>query len=156
MTMDRAEIIEQLASVNDEMMRYWKAALFGLLKDEDITPAQMGVLMMLKAGHPQMGKSLAEQMHMTRSSVTQLVDDLVEKGYVKREQDSRDRRVVHLLLTATGQDKIVKLKEKRKQVLAMFSDVLSDEELRADLEHQRKVLAQAKKINEAKIHDSQK
>ncbi len=45
---------------------------------------------------------LADRAHVTRATMTGLVDTLVRDGYVKREQAAEDRRMMLVTLTDTG------------------------------------------------------
>ena len=48
-------------------------------------------------------RKLAEQMHLSVSTITRVVEGLVKKGYVHREEDAEDRRVRRVGLTGEGQ-----------------------------------------------------
>ena len=45
---------------------------------------------------------LSNKMYLGPSTITGLVDRLEKKGYVVRNRDNRDRRVVNILLTSKG------------------------------------------------------
>jgi len=47
-------------------------------------------------------QALAEQLHLAVSTVTRVVDHLVEKGLVERHSSARDRRVCCVSLSAAG------------------------------------------------------
>jgi DNA-binding MarR family transcriptional regulator len=53
-------------------------------------------------------KNLAEQMHLTISTITRLVDQLERKKLVKREQDPTDLRVRLITLTTKGESVFLK------------------------------------------------
>jgi DNA-binding MarR family transcriptional regulator len=46
---------------------------------------------------------IAERANMTKQSVGEIVDDLVERGYVERAPDPADRRAKLICLTARGE-----------------------------------------------------
>lgn len=46
---------------------------------------------------------LANKMYLSISTITRVVDQLVQKGYVTREEDATDRRVRMLKLTEAGE-----------------------------------------------------
>ena len=54
---------------------------------------------------------LAARLEITKQQLTKLVNDLEEKGLVKREHDSRNRRQVYLYITPTGAAIVSQLKE---------------------------------------------
>jgi DNA-binding MarR family transcriptional regulator len=47
---------------------------------------------------------LARRLGVTEKTVTGVVDRLEREGYVQRERDAADRRVVHVLLTVKGRE----------------------------------------------------
>ena len=54
---------------------------------------------------------VAAHMQLSKSSATQLSDRLVKAGYITRSEDSDDRRVVRLQLTAAGQQQLQTIKQ---------------------------------------------
>lgn len=54
------------------------------------------------AGEPIRMTTLAERILISRPTASRVVDRLVRKGWIRRWQDDRDRRVVLLELTAEG------------------------------------------------------
>ncbi|MHB8577948.1 MAG: MarR family winged helix-turn-helix transcriptional regulator, partial [Dehalococcoidia bacterium] len=70
-----------------------------------ISQAQASVLLVLRgAGEPLALSKLARFLVQEAQSVTSLVDRLESRGYVRRVPDSRDRRVIHVELTADGEE----------------------------------------------------
>ncbi|NAW44988.1 MarR family transcriptional regulator, partial [Salmonella sp. gx-f4] len=60
--------------------------------------------------HPNIGLSeLAENMRLTNSTVSGVIDRLVNQKLVDRVTSSHDRRAVTLRLTQEGEDKLNKL-----------------------------------------------
>ena len=81
---------------------------FGLHRP-DLTPCghPMGVsaahaLMELASGHPLTLNELTGRLHLQKSTVSRLVDQLVRRRWVKRTPHPRDGRAVLLQLTDTG------------------------------------------------------
>ncbi len=54
-----------------------------------------------RLGSPRMSE-LARRGRVTLGTMTVMINKLVKKGYVKRSRDDKDRRVVHVSLTARG------------------------------------------------------
>ncbi len=69
----------------------------------DITVAQLRVLLVLRNGGPSPMSSLAAAARVVPSSATGIVDNLVGRGLVSREDDPRDRRRVICQLSPEGQ-----------------------------------------------------
>ena len=66
---------------------------------------------------------------MSSSGVTQLVDGLVQSGYVTRQIDTSDRRSVQLELSVKSAKQLAAMKEKRINEMAKLFEVLTDKEL---------------------------
>src|SRR5947209_3367382 len=66
----------------------------------DLHPAQAGALLQLASPLPM--RELADLLACDSSNVTGLVDRLEARGLVARKPSSEDRRVKHVVLTATG------------------------------------------------------
>jgi DNA-binding MarR family transcriptional regulator len=69
-----------------------------------------------KNGEAQMNV-LARFMVVTTSAMTGTVDRLVKYGYVLREADPEDRRVVKIKITSKGSDIIKKINDQRRQMI---------------------------------------
>lgn len=60
---------------------------------------------------------LSDIIHSTKSATSKMLNSLEEKGYIERVSDSKDRRIVYIRLTETG-EKIIKDSFKRLQDFA--------------------------------------
>jgi len=77
---------------------------------EDLTPQQLNYLrVIIRLGNPTLSE-LANELKITKPTVTAMVDKLVEKGYVMRVKSDADRRSMHLHIDKKGA-KISALKE---------------------------------------------
>ena len=74
-----------------------------IFADQDLTFTQWISLMGLREGVANTSADLARHLNHDAGAISRLVDQLVERGLVKRERSTSDRRVVHLKLTAQGQ-----------------------------------------------------
>jgi DNA-binding MarR family transcriptional regulator len=73
---------------------------------------------------------LAEQVLLTASGVTRLLDGLERSGYVERASCSSDRRVVYAVLTEEGLDKLRAASQTHlAQIEALFRARLDEGEL---------------------------
>jgi DNA-binding MarR family transcriptional regulator len=78
-------------------------ALAAALQPLDLKPAQLDVLMNLYR-HPGMAQhDLARKLLVGRSNVTMLLPQLERRALVRRETDEKDRRVLRLFLTRSGE-----------------------------------------------------
>ena len=71
---------------------------------------------------------IAETLNVTKPTVTIAIDNLISRGYIKKIQSEKDRRVYHLRLTDKGK-KVVKLHNKcHREFANKISNCLSPEE----------------------------
>lgn len=64
-------------------------------------------------------QELAHELGIEAPSVTRKSQELEEAGYLKRERDEHDRRVVHLRVTASGRKTVIKLWKAQRQQIAV-------------------------------------
>lgn len=93
-----------------------------------ITPSQWGVLMLIEQCGKSSVKDVAHALHISSSAATQLVDGLVESGYVEREKYAKDRRAVVLTLSKKTEKQVGKMKKQMSQKFLEIFEVLSDKE----------------------------
>src|SRR5438093_7993947 len=77
----------------------------GILQQLGLTPGHMKALIMLEPDRPLPMGSLAERFACDASTITWLVDRLVDRGLVERRGLSTDRRVKAVVLAALGVEK---------------------------------------------------
>lgn len=71
--------------------------------DTDLTPQQYRILKLAGAGGERSAR-LAERLAVAKPTLTATADALVAAGYVRRDAEAGDRRVVRLCLTAAGHE----------------------------------------------------
>jgi DNA-binding MarR family transcriptional regulator len=84
----------------DRLMGLCEAAL----KPAGITPTQYNVLRILRGVSPQgvACQEIARRMITRDADLTRLLDRLESRGFVRRDRQTDDRRVVHILITEAG------------------------------------------------------
>lgn len=91
-----------------------------------LTPAQHQLLLAVK-GHPG-GRptvtELADHLLLRHHSVVELLDRAAAAGLVARHGDPDDGRVVHAVLTQTGEDKLAQLTRLTLEEIRRLSPVL--------------------------------
>src|SRR5690606_5400837 len=55
-----------------------------------------------QAPHPSLATELATRARVTGSSMTTVLDDLEQRGWIERRRDPADRRIIRVSLTPTG------------------------------------------------------
>jgi len=98
-------------------------------KELELTVTQLRVLFILRETPGAPAGLLAEQLRVTPPTVTGLVDRLVRMSVVRREEDSRDRRLVRNVLTDRGQEVLGEVEREGRAFLTQLFERLSDGQL---------------------------
>ncbi len=93
-----------------------------------ITPAQWGALMLVEQRGKSTVRDVARALGITSSAATQLVDGLVESGYVVKKVNAEDRRVISLTLSSKTKVQVEAMKKQALQKFLKFFEVLNDTE----------------------------
>jgi DNA-binding MarR family transcriptional regulator len=105
-------------------MRGW--GLFA--KSTGLSMPQFSVMMQLHhRGNCAIG-DISERFDITNAAASQLVDKLVQSGFIKREEDPQDRRAKMLNLTDKGRDLIQRGIEERYRWVDDLAGKLTPEE----------------------------
>jgi MarR family transcriptional regulator, lower aerobic nicotinate degradation pathway regulator len=87
---------------------------------------QYGLLLVLATEGPLSQSELAEWVRTDRTTMVALVDDLEERGYVRRERNPLDRRAYRLQLTAEGKRALTRgralMRRAENQLLRSLND----------------------------------
>jgi len=100
-----------------------------LRNQTSITPGGMFVLGSLKRNGTQSMSDIGKCLSMPKPHVTVIVDKLIEEGYVERQSDPKDRRVVNILLTEKGLKDFEKIKLAVSENLKVKLLELTEEQL---------------------------
>jgi DNA-binding MarR family transcriptional regulator len=84
-----------------------------LFSQHGLTPQQYNALRLLSAEHPNKLRTLdlAGRLVSRAPDITRLLDKLEQLGYVERDRDADNRRVVHIGITEAGRDLLRRLRE---------------------------------------------
>jgi|GEM_PF-2783862 DNA-binding MarR family transcriptional regulator len=93
--MAEEQVINSLKNLAYEIIAYREKQL----KTENISFSGMFMLSYIAKRGPQKLSDLAVRMEQTKSSITYVVDALERRGYLKREYDENDRRVIWVKAT---------------------------------------------------------
>jgi len=137
--MQREELIEAIFASMQQMHRTGASKFHSLIGQHDISLSQMELLMIVKHHGPISAKHIAARMHLTPGAVTQLVESLATKGFLDRQEDEHDRRIIHISLSEGGKQKLRSLQEKRMRLLKKVMSSLETDELALMLRVQEKM-----------------
>jgi DNA-binding MarR family transcriptional regulator len=117
------------------MPRFFKSVKHGLKYAEgegayrDLGEQQLGVLYAL-GKEKQLTSELARAFNVAMPTITRSVDALVERGYVERQPDPKDRRCIYLQLTSKGTKVNDHAHAQFRSAVSRFLSPLSEEQLR--------------------------
>jgi len=150
------EVYLHLLRTGDEVFR----ATDAFLSSRNISQGRFTVLMLLMNRHDDCGDrrtpaELAEKAGVARATMTGLIDTLEKDGFVKREPDSQDRRMMSVNLTPKGEAFLHSfLPEHFRQTAALMSG-LNETERRTLVQLLGKVLQGTMKVTTAANAKSQ-
>jgi DNA-binding MarR family transcriptional regulator len=113
-----------------------RSRLASVIEPSGITIQQYNVLRILRGAAPdplatlEIGERLIERM----PGITRLLDRLEEKGFVRRERSSVDRRLVHCWITSQGSELLAGLDEAVDRMDDRIMEALSEPEVEALIE----------------------
>jgi DNA-binding MarR family transcriptional regulator len=128
-TTDREELSRDMAALANFLMRTANMGTFNAIAELDLSFTQIKALCALEAdGDERSVKALADSLGVSLPAMSRAVDGLFERGFVRREEDSSDRRMKKVGLTEAGHSVPRALNEARLSALQELMSSLVDEE----------------------------
>jgi DNA-binding MarR family transcriptional regulator len=119
-----------IQQIIEELARCQKAgATSSVWRKIGISHAQVGMLFITLHHKNANVKQISEHLGVTKSAVTQLLDPLVNNGFIKRQNDARDRRIVRMSLTKKGEQTLKEVNTNKFANLRNALKTLSEEEI---------------------------
>lgn len=121
-------------TLNELLVRLFKDILEiegkSLITEEfkDISTNDMHIIEAIGVEEPKNMKTVAGLMSVTTGTLTKAIDALCEKGYVVRERDKSDRRVVKIHLTDRGKTAYYHHEQFHRQMIKNISSEMSEKE----------------------------
>lgn len=122
--MDQSDIpafVNEIQRLFPRIMRYLEAEATRELIGLEVTPAQMNALVVLYEPQNLPMGELAEQLGLTESAATRLVDRLLRMNLVRRDRDEVDRRVVRVRLSSYGRQLADLVFKRREEQFTRFA-----------------------------------
>jgi DNA-binding MarR family transcriptional regulator len=105
------------------------ADLFAAMGTLELTITQIKLMHQLEECERELTlKEAAERVPLSLAAASRTVDDLVRRGFLKRHEDTEDRRMKRISLTDDGRSIIRRLNEARLNGLEQFTHTLTDDE----------------------------
>lgn len=131
MNITRTQLLEQLLNHLGYISRRISAPHGFYFDDIVLTKPQVNIFFFV--AHHEDGtsvKDIAKFLGVTKGAVTQFIDTLVKKNLVKREEDTRDRRLQRIKLTEFAESRFEQFKKSYYTSLNTLFDNLTDEEIK--------------------------
>ena len=129
MNNQRQKLIEEFVAGSLKIKRFFEQISTISLEEKIATMLQMQALEYLNNNHGSTVSELAQNLFVSSSSTAQLTDRLVTSGWIKRENDKSDRRIIRLILTSKGEEELSGMRKKRVEKLNGLLSYLSDHDL---------------------------
>jgi DNA-binding MarR family transcriptional regulator len=149
----RTALLAQIIEIEPQMLRVLGPAQARDWVDVDLTMSQLKMMFVLSSA---MGPSdgahglrvgeVARELGVTLPTVTAVMDRLVERGLVRRDEDPLDRRQHVCRLTVDGQALLHRLMAGRRAFTHALLEHLDDDELAAFLRGMQVLLAAAERL----------
>jgi len=89
-------------------------------REEEITPATYAVLVIIAANPRCLAAEICSVTSISSANIIPYIDDLVDRGLIRREVGTADRRVKHLHLTQRGLARLEVWRRLEKRVMQHF------------------------------------
>lgn len=120
--------VDEIDRLARRLMRNLECCDKALVACCGITTAQAYSLLALGERGETTMNELATEMRLHGTTMTRMVDSLVEKGLVERRQDPDDRRIVRVALSRRGREIVDRLQQTKREFFAAVFSELSDDE----------------------------
>lgn len=148
----RVDLLAKIAELEPQMLRVLGPAQARDWVDVDLTMSQLKMMFILSCA---MGptsdpglrvSAVARGLGVTLPTVTAVMDKLVERGLVRRDDDPLDRRQHVCRLTLDGQTLVQRLMAGRRAFTYTLMEQLDDDELAAFLRGMQMLMAAAERL----------
>lgn len=96
----------------------------------DLKPSQAGVLFILSCNGKLSQRELAEKIGITPPSMTVALRKMEDMGYIAKEPDEKDQRIIRVMLTEKGSSFVGKIKEViEKMEILLYENISREEQL---------------------------
>ncbi len=128
---EHTRLVREVHAAMSAMWHRQRSHRFHHLRQLDMSAGQMKTLAILwTSGRQTMGQ-LAEALDVSLGNVTGLVDGLVQRGLVRRDEDPTDRRQRLASLTPLAEARMRRMEEGNREKIEQLLRRLTLEDLRA-------------------------
>lgn len=119
----------ELYDAMQKLNRYMHRGRHKAMKSKDgIHRGKMKLLALISENDGIIQRDLAEILDMRPSSMTEMLSNLENKSLIKREQDEKDRRIMHVYLTESGKEALEEVTKVNNNLSESIFNCLTVEE----------------------------
>jgi len=144
------ELEQGMLAVRRAMMRGVMRSALDALGASELTLLQLGTLLLLEDGEARTVGALGEQIGRSLSATSRLVEQLVKRELLRREEDPNDRRARRVTISARGRKLLQTMARRRAEAEMRIIEALSPEDQRTVLRG-LELLAQAARKQEEDV-----
>ena len=139
---ESARLTQSLTILRHALLRDGFLDAIRAMDDHDLSVAQMATLMLLDAEGSSTVSDLAGDLGRSLSATSRLLDQMVRRALVTRQEDPDDRRVKRVALTESGKALVERVQRQRAEAQLSVMAALSEDE-RDDVMRAMALLAEA-------------
>lgn len=123
------ELGEAMLAVRRAMARDFMRAALQALGERDLTILQFGTLLLLEDGQERTVGALSEQIGRSMSATSRMVDQLVQRELLRRQEDPNDRRARRVTISPAGRKFLMTMMRRRAEAeLKLMASLLPEEQ----------------------------
>lgn len=123
-----ADFAQKMNQIMPEIMKGFARRQNNDVYKGKITLPQLLILDLLSCQGASKMTDLAKFMKVTTAASTGIVQRLVLLGYVQREYDEKDRRIIRIKLSAKGAEFLKKINQQRAQLVTKIFGQISEDD----------------------------
>jgi MarR family transcriptional regulator, organic hydroperoxide resistance regulator len=120
------DFADQMEQIMPEIMRGFSHRLHNDIYKGKVTLPQLLILDLLSRQGSSKMTDMAREMKVTTAASTGIVQRLVLLGYVQREFDQNDRRIIKINLSSKGNELLKKLNQQRRELITKIFGQISE------------------------------
>ncbi|MBA4602640.1 MarR family winged helix-turn-helix transcriptional regulator [Thermoactinomyces mirandus] len=140
--MDHGNILSRIQALTYSITRKIGHQIEGVLSELGLTRGQFYILKTIESQGKCRATDIANMMEVKPSAVTLMIDRLEARRWVRRSQDTSDRRVIIIELTPEGKEVLEKARKISDEVVRRYFAHLSY----GDLNHLLKIYEKLERI----------
>jgi DNA-binding MarR family transcriptional regulator len=102
-----------------------------LMAEAGLSPAEYNGIAAMESGETFCGSDISLKMNLSPSRASRVIEQMVQKGYFKRETDTADRRKCNITLADKGIQLKKQIQEARKTCETRIREKLTQQEIDA-------------------------